>query len=186
MAEYSVKARPYAKAAFEVALSKSQLSEWEVFLDAAAQVAGNTEVQTLLHHPSVTQAQKAQLFLEVCEKFMSESHQNFLLILAANHRLTLLVEIAKLYRVYYAEHQRTLEVDIISAMPLSDVQQTTLTQALTRKMNKTVNTAFSTDKSLLGGVLVRSGDIVIDGSVRGKLNRLKSTLLTNMVGEQMQ
>lgn len=176
MAELRTLARPYAKAAFQAAQAQQQLAEWAEVLTVAGQVTANEVIRQLLANPGMDEQKKADLILETTEVKVSDGVRNFFVILAENRRLALLPEIAALFNTYRADLERTVDIDVTTAFELSDEQQQKLAQALSSKLERQVSLAASMDKSLIGGVVVRTGDLVIDASVRGKLKKLAETL----------
>nr|WP_010131054.1 F0F1 ATP synthase subunit delta [Microbulbifer agarilyticus] len=175
MAELSTLARPYAKAAFAHAQQASDLSGWSAALVTAAAVSQNEKVGELLDNPQLTSEVRAEKFLSVCGDF-DPSMQNFIKLLAENHRLPLLPEISELFEDLKAQAEATLEVEVISARPLSDEQSQRLTQALSKKFAREVHLHSAVDESLLGGAIIRAGDTVIDGTVRGRLAKLAEAM----------
>ena len=105
-----------------------------------------------------------------------ESLNNLIALLATNKRLMLLPEINALYEVHRAEQEKTLAVDVISFSEVSPAQQKQLIESLSQRLQRKVSLKISIDPSLLGGAVIRAGDLVIDGSVRGKLNKLSTDL----------
>lgn len=176
MAELRTLARPYAKAAFQAAQDQQQLAQWSEVLTLAGQITANETVRQLLANPGADEQKKADLILETTELEVSGEIRNFFAILAENRRLALLPEIAALFNTYRADLERTVDIDVTSAFELSDEQQQKLAQALSTKLERQVSLAASLDKSLIGGVVIRTGDLVIDASVRGKLKKLAETL----------
>ncbi|SDW79510.1 F0F1 ATP synthase subunit delta [Marinobacter mobilis] len=176
MAELRTLARPYAKAAFQAAQDQQQLAEWSEALTVAGQITANEVIRQLLANPGMDEQKKADLILETAEVKVSDGVRNFFTILAENRRLALLPEIAALFNTYRADLERTVDIDVTTAFELSDEQQQKLAQALSTKLERQVSLAASMDKSLIGGVIVRTGDLVIDASVRGKLKKLAETL----------
>ena len=176
MAELRTLARPYAKAAFAAAQEHAQLAEWSKVLTIAGQVAANEEIRQLLANPNLEEQKKAELILEVVGDGVNEQIRNFFAVLAENRRLALLPEIAALFNMYRADLERTVDVDVTAAFALTDEQQQKLAQALSKKLERQVSLAASLDKSLIGGVIIRTGDLVIDASVRGKLTKLADAL----------
>lgn len=176
MAELSTLARPYAKAAFSYAQQASDLDRWSAALATAAAVSQSEKVRELLDNPQLTSDERADKFLSVCSDDLSDSGKNFIRLLAENHRLTLLPEISALFEELKARAEATLDVDVISARPLSDAQAQQLTQSLTVKFEREVHLHSSVDESLLGGAIVRAGDTVIDGTVRGRLAKLAEAM----------
>ncbi|SFR65137.1 ATP synthase F1 subcomplex delta subunit [Marinobacter daqiaonensis] len=176
MAELITLARPYARAAFETAQSQDALAEWSDVLTTTGRVAANSDVKGLLAHPGVDRSVKAEIILEFAGTEVSERVRNFFAILAETGRLTLLPEISELFRKFRAELERTVEIDVTAAFELSEEQQQKLAQALSRNLDRQVSLSTQADSSLIGGVVIRTGDMVIDASVRGKLQKLADTL----------
>jgi F-type H+-transporting ATPase subunit delta len=141
-------------------------------LALAAQASQDEQVAKLLSNPALSAEQKAGVMLDVCADKLSEQGQNFIKILAENKRLPVLPEISALFDRFKAEQQKSVDVEITSAFKLTKEQQTKLAQALGAKLDREVNITSSEDKSLIGGLVVRTDDLVIDGSVRGKLQKL--------------
>lgn len=165
-------ARPYALAAFEFALATSELSAWENMLKLAAVVVQDASMEQLLSRPGVTQKQVAEIFCDILAKEMNDERSNFIRLLAEYNRLTTLPEIAALFAHYRAEHEKAVTVQVTSAIKLDDAYREKLIQALTKRLKRKISLECSIDETLLGGVLVRAGDWVLDGSIRGKLNRM--------------
>jgi len=176
MAELSTLARPYARAAFEYARDKSQLESWSKALETAASVCAEPRVSAVLASPEHTSEALASLVIELCGDALDTEQGNFIKVLAANKRLSLLAEINELFTALKAEQERSVDVTVISAYPVASEAQATLTSVLSKKLARDVNVATEVDESLLGGVLIRAGDLVIDGSVRGRLNKLSEAM----------
>lgn len=169
-------ARPYASAAFELALANKTLAEWEAMLQSGAFLAQQELVSLLLARPTVTAAQASDVFCDILEKVLDPEKKNFIRLLAENKRLAVLPAIAALFAEYRAEHERTVTVQVTSAIALDDATKQQLTKALTERLKRHVTLQCDTDNSLLGGAVLRAGDMVIDGSIRGKLNRLLESI----------
>lgn len=178
MAELSTLARPYARAAFEYALAQQDLGGWNSQLATAAAVAQTERMQQLLSSPSTTAEQRAKALLDVCGDALSAKVQNFVRVLADNKRLELLPEIFTLFELMKANQEKSVDVDVVSAFPLDSDLTQRLAQALHGKLQREVTINASVDSSLLGGVLVRAGDVVIDGSVRGRLAKLAQAMIS--------
>jgi F-type H+-transporting ATPase subunit delta len=172
MAELSTLARPYAKAAFEYAMEAGDLQGWSDSLGTASSVAKQSSVDQLLSSPSSTSAEQAAALTDICGEFLGSAGKNFICILSENRRLKLLPQIAHQFEIMKANQEKAIEVDVVSAQPLDEEQQEKLTQALSKKLERKVNMQVSLDKSLLGGAVIRAGDTVIDGSIRGRLTKL--------------
>lgn len=176
MAELSTLARPYAKAAFEYAVDNNLLAPWSEQLATVASVAADEGMAGVLNNPSLTAAQQASKLGEVCGEAVSAQMRNFIAILADNKRLALLPEIYTLFAQYKANREKTVDVEVISAFDLADSARDRLADVLGKKLERRVEVRTSTDSNLLGGVLIRAGDLVIDGSVRGKLDKLAEAM----------
>ena len=176
MAELSTLARPYARAAFEYARDKGSLSEWSAQLQTAAAVSQDEAVAALLGSPSYTTEEMAATVVEVCGDTLLNNGRNFIEVLASNKRLPLLPEISSLFEQYKANQEKTVNVDVVSAFELSGDTEQSLAEVLSKKLEREVKVDSSVDQSLIGGVLIRAGDLVIDGSVRGRLNKLAEAM----------
>jgi len=176
MAESSTLARPYAKAAFEYALGNQQLSIWAEQLSTAAAVVSQPGMKTALGDPALTAEQQATLLGNVCGDALGTPQRNFISVLAGNKRLALLPEIYELFAQYKANQEKSVDVEVVSAFDLADAARDKLAEVLGRKLERQVKVRTSTDRNLLGGVLIRAGDLVIDGSVRGRLNKLAAAM----------
>lgn len=176
MAELTTLARPYAKAAFEYARDHNTLDQWSEQLTTVAAVSTQERLQKLLSNPSRTAEQQVAVLVDVCDEQLSVPVRNFLSVLADNKRLPLLPQIADLFGKFKASHEKSVDVEVVSAFELEDEVTRKLSEALSRKLERTVNVRSTTDASLLGGVLIRAGDLVIDGSVRGRLNKLAAAM----------
>ena len=176
MAELSTLARPYARAAFEYARDNSDLKTWSAQLQTAAAVTVDDTMQLVLSNPALTAEQQARALTEVCGDAFDSQGSNFISILADNKRLTLLPEIYALFETYKANQERTVDVQVYSAFDVAEETRQTLAQVLTTKLEREVKVDSIVEPSLLGGVLIRAGDLVIDGSVRGRLNKLAEAM----------
>ena len=178
MAESITVARPYTKAAFETALAQGDLGSWSEFLNMAANVVADAELKQALENPALLSDVKAQLVIDVCnaDQAVSEQGKNFINLLAENKRLSLLPEVSNLFEILKANQEKSVDVSIISAFELGNEQQDKLAQALTAKLSRDVKVSATTDTSLIGGVVIRAGDLVVDGSIRGKLGKLAEAL----------
>lgn len=176
MAEFTTVARPYAKAAFEHALAKNSLQSWSDMINFVAAVVSDEQMQSLLTGPHLTSEQQCDAMLNVCESKLDAEGQNFVKLLSQNHRLLALPKIAEIFDHLKAEFEKTIDAEVTAAVELSVEQQDKLKQKLASKLGRQVNINVSVDNSLLGGLIVEAEDMVIDGSVRGKLAKLSETL----------
>jgi F-type H+-transporting ATPase subunit delta len=176
MAELSTLARPYARAAFEYARESQQLPVWAEQLATAAAVAADQRLKVVLSDPALTAEQQAKTLTDVCGDALGAHVRNFIGVLAVNKRLSLLPEIFSLFAQYRANHEKTVDVEVVSAFDLADATRDKLAAVLGKKLEREVKVRTSTDRNLLGGVLIRAGDLVIDGSIRGRLNKLAAAM----------
>jgi len=178
MAELTTIARPYARAAFQFALEHSALDEWFKQLGRFALIAAEPAVKSFLSKPELTPEKKVQLFTETTEQPLSDSLKNLLLQLAGHKRLEILPAVFVLFESLLAEHQKTISVDVISAFELSDAELERLGASLKTRLGRDVKLQSSVNQDLIGGVVIRAGDLVIDASVKGKLTKLTNELNT--------
>jgi F-type H+-transporting ATPase subunit delta len=176
MAELNTVARPYTKAAFEYALEKGSLDQWSTMLSTAALVVQDSAMAQVLNNPALTSEQKAEVLIAVCEQQMDDAGRNFAYLLAEKQRLALLPEISLQFEQLKAAQEQSVDVDLTTAYPLDDQQQEKLAQALSTKLGREVKLTSQVDKSILGGVVIRSNDLVIDGSVRARLAKLAEAM----------
>jgi F-type H+-transporting ATPase subunit delta len=176
MTDFTTVGRPYAQAAFEYATEKNALDDWQAMLSALAVCVAHPEVEQLLKNPSYQTAQYVELCSALVSKKLDASQENFIKLLAENARLFALPAIYDLFMAFRAEAEKILPVMVKSAMPLDDGDIKKLGTFLAEKFNRSVTLEIEIDESLIGGVLIRAGDHVIDGSVRGQLEKLKKAM----------
>lgn len=176
MSDSTTIARPYAKAIFEHALAEKHLAQWSEYLFVLAQAVLDSNASRFIANPASTTEQHIELLTLACSAKENKPLANFISLLASNKRLKLLPEIKALYEAHRAEQEKTLDVDVISFSDVSAAQQQQLSDALSKRLQRNVSLKISIDPSLLGGAVIRAGDLVIDGSVRGKLNKLSTDL----------
>lgn len=176
MAELTTIARPYAKAAFLYAQDGDRLAQWESMLKLAAAVVQQPAMRAALEDPARGAQGSADLLAEVCGDELDDKVRNFISQLAWNKRLIVLPEIARQFHDLVAARQRFRDVEVLSAFELEDAETDKLAEALRKRLALDVNVSGRVDESLLGGVVIRAGDTVIDGSVRGRLDRLAERL----------
>lgn len=177
MAEKSTIARPYAQAVFELAREHKAFPAWSEQLALVAAVAADDAMRELIGNPNVERDRLVQLFLDICGDKLDVAGQNFIRLLAENKRLDVLPEIATVYEAMRAEAEGTIEAEVITALPLDEAQQQALAEKLRARLGRDIVLSIKTDESLLGGAVIRAGDVVIDGSAEGQLMRLANTLL---------
>lgn len=175
MSEMITVARPYAKAAFDFAVEHQSIERWQNMLAFAAEVAGNEQMADLLSGALAPEALSAS-FIAVCGDQLDEYAQNLVKVMAENGRLTALPAVLEQFIQLRDAYEATAEVDVISASTLSDSQLTKISAAMEKRLSRKVKLNCKIDKSVMAGVVIRAGDLVIDGSVRGRLERLADAL----------
>jgi F-type H+-transporting ATPase subunit delta len=178
VADRATIARPYARAAFAHAHAARELPAWSKLLGTAATAAADARVARLIGNPHVTGAQLVELLTGLSGNAAGKEGHNFLHALAANRRLALLPAIAAQFETLRAEIENVVDVEVIAAREIAAPQQKRLGEALKRRLGREVRMHTRIDESLIGGAIVRAGDLVIDGSLKGRLARL-GLALTN-------
>lgn len=176
MSELATLARPYAAAVFKRAKETDATDKWSQSLAFMSAVLINKDISVVVDNPKVNKQRLSALMLDICQGHINDENENFLKLLIQNNRLNLLTSIAKLFEAYKAEDEGYIEVEVISAYPLSKEAKHDLTTTLEKTLGKKIHMNVTVDKSLIGGVLVRAGDKVIDGSIRGRLQQLAKRL----------
>lgn len=177
MAETITIARPYGRAAFEYAQArKGGLKKWSDMLATATAVTQDPTMQAILDDPDRSSEQKAGIILEICGDTLTKAGSNFVKLLAENRRLGLLPDILAVYEELRAEAEKTVEAEMVSAFPVDDAQLQTIAQALSNRLQREVNLSCTIDEELIGGAIIRAGDLIIDGSARGSLEKLATAL----------
>ena len=172
MADKITIARPYARAAFEEARANEGLGPWSEALAVAAEVVKDPRVKALLGNPHVTPQELAQLVTSIAGSKLGEHGANFVSTLAANRRLAFLPEIAARFDELKDTAEGVADVTVTSAAALNDAQRSRLAAALEKRLRRKVRLHCDIDPGLIGGAVVRAGDLVIDGSVSARLNRI--------------
>lgn len=166
-------ARPYARAAFAIARDAGKFAQWSEALGLAARIAADPQVAALLGHPGLTTADAVAL---LSSDGAGRQFSDFIALLAENRRLPLLPEIAGLYEELRADAEKVVRAKVTSAAALPSGELETIKLALRRRFGREVELETAVDESLIGGAVIDAGDIVIDGSLRGKLQRLQTAL----------
>ncbi len=172
MADISTLARPYAKAAFELARDKGRFDQWQHALAMLAEVARMEDVQQLLKDPRITTAKHAEVFIAAAGDALDQHARNFVKVLAQYRRLDVLPAIETDFIQLRATAENIVQAELRTAVEASDAQRQKIRDALKVRLGREVELRCVIDPSLIGGAQVRAGDLVIDSSVSGKLERL--------------
>lgn len=176
MADKTTIARPYARAAFEEAKTHGGLAAWSEALAAGALAVRDARVTALLDNPKVSRTELADLLISIAAGKLDTAGGNFIRTLAENHRLPLLPEISVLFDELKNAAEGVADVTVTSAVALSPPQLKSLEDALAKRLKRQVRLHTELDPALIGGAVVRSGDLVIDGSLKGRLERITHEL----------
>ena len=185
MADNNTVARPYAQAVFEVARENDALAELSATLSAAKALLGDGQVVTFLGQPSLNDGQRLEflqgLFAEAVGKGSvfaggSQHGTNFLKLLLENGRVAVLPEISEQFEALKAKVENSIDAVITSAAPVSEAQQKAIASSLSKKLGRDVRISTQIDENLIGGAVIRAGDVVIDGSLRARLEGLANAL----------
>lgn len=173
-------ARPYAKAIFNLALNNQQLAAWSIALQALAQTILEPIASRFICNPENAVELQNQLLMSVLAKSKHAADlkhiENLVNLLIKNKRLMLLPVICAQYEMLRAEQEKTLTVQVNSFAKMTEEQEKHLVQSLSERLQRQVILEINIDQSLLGGAVIHAGDLVIDGSVRGKLTKLGAML----------
>ena len=176
-AELTTVARPYARAAFSFAVDQDLgLDSWSKMLALLSEAVQQDTVREKLDDPKLTSESSADVLSALLGSDLDENARNFIKVLAQYGRMELLPNIAELFELLKAEHQKTVNVEIVSAYEVTAGEVEKLSQTLNAKLQRAVNLTTEVDANLLGGVIIKAEDTVIDGSIRGKLRKLSQAL----------
>lgn len=187
MADKNTIARPYARAAFRRAQEKRALAQWSAALAAAKEAMADGQAVKFLSHPALNDEQKLDFLIDLMKKAGGKTSvlgggdkqgKNFLKLLLEYGRVSVLPEISEQFEILKANAENTVEVTITSAVAMSAAQKKAVTAALQERLGRTVQLETEIDESLIGGAVIRAGDIVIDGSLRSKLHGLSNALIS--------
>lgn len=175
MSELITIARPYAKAAFDFAKEHHQILHWQQMLQVITAISKDPKVSCLFFS-DIKATELAELFISVCEDMLDHHGQNFIRILAENKRLILLPQIFALFNIYHAQQEAIVDVNVISATRLASGQIEKITAAVERRLSCHIKITNKINESLICGFIIQAGDLVIDSSIKGRLERLTDVL----------
>ena len=176
MEESGTIARPYALAAFEQAQDEGQVAEWSGMLEALETITGDPSVKGLIANPRVDREALAALILEVAGERLTPPGRNFLRLLGQNGRLGLVGAIRGIFEQEREALEGRGKVEVRSAYPLTPAEENRIGAAMSKRLGVKVSLSVGIDPELIGGVVVRAGDLVIDASLRGRLDQLRQAL----------
>lgn len=175
MSELTTVARPYAKAAFDFAQDNKALDKWAEMLEFSVAVAENEQVAEFITGVMAPES-VAETFIKICGEQLDAHGQNFIKVLAENERLVTLPEVYKQFIELCAEATKEINVEVTSATKLTKVQQKEISAKLEKRLERKVKLNCSVEPSLIAGMIIRAGDLVIDNSVRHQISRLSDAI----------
>lgn len=176
MADHTTTARPYAKAVFEAAREDGRFDEWSGRLGFWSSLVENPEMSRRLEAPGLTHQDRASMIESVIGDEIDEESRNLIRLLAENDRLAAIPDIHAIYEELRSDEEGEIEASVTSAFELTDDQRERIAEALGKRLNRKVRIVSSIDKELIGGAVVRAGDLVIDGSLRGRVERMNRSV----------
>ncbi len=176
MSELTTAARPYAKAVFELARDDKSLDTWSERLRYLAAILSDVTFKRHLDTPGLTHQKRADMVTQVAADYLDELGINFVKLMAKNRRLNLLNDVSSMFEQYRAKSEGLVEASVISATELSEQQSNNIAESMSKRLQRDVIVSVKIDPSLISGAIIRAGDLVIDGSLTGKLKNLRQQL----------
>ena len=176
MSDFTTAARPYARAAYQLAQQASSVESWGVALELLSAVCVDKAMVKIIDNPQTSSEQKSAQLIKVVDDKLNDQQKNLIKLMAENGRLRILPEVAEQFAVYQAEAEGKVEAHAASAFELSSEQQQSIIKTLKSKLGREVSLTTSIDESLIGGVVIKAGDTIIDGSMKAQLESLALTL----------
>ena len=179
MSDFETAARPYARAIFELASESGSLQQWQDNLQVAALVAVDADMQAMFDLPSMLANEQAELFLSVISDAGQQpdtEFSNMVALLAENDRLAAIPTIAVIFETLKQEAEGKIEVHVRTAQELTAEQQGQISQSMAKRLGKEVSITTEIDESLIAGAIITAGDLVIDGSASGRMDKLTIAL----------
>lgn len=176
MADFTTAARPYARAVYQQATETSSVEGWSDALGLMAAVVGDATMVEVLDNPQLGREQKGDLVLQVVGDKLNEQQKNLIKLMAQNGRLKALPELVVQFESYRAEAEGKIDAEVVSAFPLSDEQEKAIVATLKTRFGREITLSTTTDESLIGGVVIKAGDTIIDGSMKSQLESLAMAL----------
>jgi F-type H+-transporting ATPase subunit delta len=176
MADFTTAARPYARAVYQLAEENSSVDDWGNALALLAAVSADSIMLSIIDDPQMSGEKKGEQLIRVVDDKTNQQQKNLVKLMAENGRLRILPDVAEQFEVYRAEAEGKIDAQVTSAFELSVDQENTIIKTLTDKLGREVSITTSIDESLIGGVVIKAGDTIIDGSMKAQLESLALTL----------
>jgi len=176
MSSLTTLARPYAKAAFELAREEQALAAWDDMLVLASEMVTEKSMTGLLESPHISSEEVVKIIKDAAGDAFTGRFRDYLSVLGSNGRLSLVPQVASLFSKLREEAENRLSVKVVSAVPLNEEQAARLRESLSRRLECEIELDNEIDEDVIGGAVVYAGDQVIDGSLRGRLEKLSASL----------
>lgn len=176
MSDFTTAARPYANAVYDTAHENNALDSWGDALANIANVVNDSQMSELLDNPKLGKVQKGELLIQVLGDKLTQQQQNLVKLMAENGRLMLMPDVVAQFEVARAKAENKIEAQVISAFELSAEQTNELVNTLKNKLGCEITLTTTVDESLIGGVIIKAGDTIIDASMKSQLDSLALSL----------
>ena len=176
MTDFTTAARPYANAVYDLARETASQDSWSDALANLAAVISDNAMRPLLDDPETSQQQKAELIIQILGDRLNQQQHNLVKLMAENGRLKIMGDVQQQYEVARAAAENKVEAEVVSAFALSDEQKDQLVSTLKNKLGCDVSLTATVDESLIGGVVIKAGDTIIDASMKSQLESLALSL----------
>ena len=176
MSDFTTAARPYANAVYDTANENNALDSWGDALANLANVISDSQMSKLLDNPELGKLQKGELLIQVLGDKLTDQQQNLVKLMAENARLKLMPDVLEQFEVARAKAENKIDAVVISAFELTAEQSSELVNTLKNKLGCDVTLTATIDKSLIGGVIIKAGDTIIDASMKSQLDSLALSL----------
>lgn len=176
MSDFTTAARPYARAVFQQAQETSSVESWGDALALLSTVSSDALMKAVIDNPQLGREKKGEQLINVVKDLVNDQQKNLIKLMAENGRLKILPDVAQQFEIFRADAEGKIEAEVVSAFALSAEQEKTIIQTLKNKLGREVSLTTSIDESLIGGVVIKAGDTIIDGSMKAQLESLALTL----------
>ena len=176
MADNTTTARPYANAVYDLASENSAIESWGDALANLAAVVADSQVASLLDDPSTGKADKGEILIQIMGDKLTDKQQNMVRLMAENGRLKLMPGVAEQFEVARAKAENIVEAQVTSAFELTPEQVSDITNTLKNKLGCEITLSTLVDETLIGGVVIKAGDTIIDASMKSQLDSLALSL----------
>ena len=176
MSDFTTAARPYANAVYDTAKESNTLDSWSDALANLAAVVSDDQLSELLDNPGTGKSEKGELVLQILGDSLNQQQQNLVKLMAENGRLKIMPDVVEQFEVERAKAENKIEAEVISAFELTAEQTSELVNTLKNKLGKDITLTTTVDESLIGGVVIKAGDTIIDASMKSELDSLTLAL----------